>query len=144
MHNRIFLYFLQRSSGSSSPRHFLLVMNPVFYCKNTNLFYNILLNISNNIILYVRKKRDYIQYCIFSPDCLILRDFSFRWKSHQKIKPMVNAAAQARSPQPSAWPSHASSWQVKSIVNCKSSSPFNKHSPIRRLVHYLHIQSFVG
>ena len=33
-------------------------------------------------------------------------------KSVQKIKPTVSAAAQARSPQPSALPSHASSGQM--------------------------------
>ena len=80
----------------------------------------------------------------FKKTRFFFRYFSLRCKSNQKIKPTVSAAAQARSPQPSALPSHASSWQVKSIVNCESPSPFNKHSPIRRLVHNLHIQAFFG
>ena len=79
----------------------------------------------------------------FKKTRFFFRYFSLRCKSNQKIKPTVSAAAQARSPQPSAWPSHAS-WQVKSIVNCESFSPLNKHSPILRLVHYLYIQALVG
>ena len=40
----------------------------------------------------------------------LFRSFSLRWKRNQKIKPTVSAAAQARTPQPSALPSHAAPW----------------------------------
>ena len=42
----------------------------------------------------------------------LFRSFSLRWKRNQKIKPTVSAATQARTPQPSALPSHASSWRM--------------------------------
>ena len=44
----------------------------------------------------------------FKKTRFFFRYFSLRCKSNQKIKPTVSAAAQARSPQPSALPSHAS------------------------------------